>query len=91
MEKRNPVFHVPPFFPQIIHSGFAEPAIDGVSPCHDATFHSMPLSRSKILLATGAVLLLAALTADYWVRSLAGVVIDQAVIPLTRLIVALFT
>lgn len=51
----------------------------------------MPLSRSKILLATGVVLLLAALTADYWVRSLAGVVIDQAVIPLTRLIVALFT
>ncbi len=52
---------------------------------------SMPLSRSKILLAMGCVLLLATLTADYWVRSLAGAVIDQVVMPLARLIVDVFT
>lgn len=65
--------------------------VDAGPQFRDATFRSMPLSRSKILLATGTVLLLAAFTADYWVRSLAGAVIDQAVIPLARLIVAVFT
>lgn len=52
---------------------------------------AMPLSRTKILIAFGTILLLAVVTADYWVRALAGAVIEQAVIPLARLIVDVFT
>lgn len=51
----------------------------------------MPLSRPKIFLAIGTILLLVVFTAEFWVQSLAGAVIDQAVIPLARLIVDILT
>lgn len=43
------------------------------------------------LLALGAIVLIAALTAEYWAHALATAVIDQVLLPLTRLIVDILT
>jgi len=43
------------------------------------------------LLALGAILLVGALTAEFWAQALASAVINQVVVPLTRLIVHILT
>lgn len=50
---------------------------------------NMPIPHRKVLLIAAGVVLLAALTANLWVGALADAVIDQAVLPFTRLVVDL--
>lgn len=50
---------------------------------------SFPIRRAFLI--AGGVFLLAALTANFWVRALADAVIDQAVLPLAHLVVNLLT
>lgn len=55
------------------------------------TFWSMSSPWRNALLALGAILLVGALTAEFWAQALATAVINQVVIPLTRLIVHILT
>lgn len=43
------------------------------------------------LLVLGAIALVGALTAEYWAQALANAVVDQVLVPLTRLIVDILT
>lgn len=51
----------------------------------------MPVLARKALWISGGVLLLALLTVNLWVHSLADAVIDQVVVPLTRLLLDLLS
>lgn len=51
----------------------------------------MSSTSRNALLALGAIVLIGALTAEYWAHALATAVIDQVLLPLTRLIVDILT
>lgn len=64
-----------------------------ISKDRPGSHYLLPMSSTwrNALLALGAIFLIGALTAEYWVHALATAVIDQVLVPLTRLIVDILT
>jgi len=53
----------------------------------EATFLAMSIPWRNALIGFGAIVLVGACTADFWLKALASAVIDQVIVPLVRLII----